>query len=111
VTGRCKSCDHDTQVHFPNGSGCGYVIAMPGHGDPACPCTLDAFKRPTCRGHEGATGIDCGLDAGHQQDHEGQHTPGSGERDVLGYPLFVRWPYTPWDIEHGIAPHTEGVNS
>jgi hypothetical protein len=52
---------------------------------------------PTCRGIEGATGIDCELPPGHAEDHEGTHTPREDGTESVGYPLFVRWPYTPWD--------------
>ena len=109
MTDRCKSCDHDTQAHYPDGSGCGYVIATLGDVDPICPCTHDAYKRPICKASEGATGIDCQLETGHQSNHEGAHKSG-GEHDGIGYDLFVRWAYQPWDLERGIAPHTEGVN-
>ncbi len=111
MTERCKSCDHDTQAHASDGSGCLYEVDHHQlRNDGRCPCTFDAYRKPRCKGSEGATGIDCRLDAGHQQDHEGQHAPGPGEHDGIGYPLFVRWPYEPWDLERGIAPHTEGVN-
>lgn len=105
MTERCKSCDHDTQVHAPDGSGCLYEIKTVGiAADRICTCTLDAYRKPRCKASEGCTGIDCALPAGHQGEHEGTHKAG-GEHDGVGYDLFVRWPYQPWDIEHGIAPN------
>jgi hypothetical protein len=57
---------------------------------------------PVCKGMEGATGIDCQLDAGHPEDHEGTREP-KGENDSIGYRLTVRWPRNEFDSER-VAP-------
>ena len=61
MTDRCKSCDHDTQAHYPDGSGCGYVIATLVDVDPICPCTHEAYSGPSAR-HPKVTRPDCHLE-------------------------------------------------
>ena len=104
---RCDFCDHPTRSHMS--SGCLRKIQIGANGFAPCPCVAP-LPTPRCKASEGATGIDCELEAGHQGEHEGTHKSG-GEHDGIGYDLFVRWPYQPWNIERGIAPHTEGVNT
>jgi hypothetical protein len=59
---------------------------------------LSQTPGPRCNAIEGATGINCGLPRLHAADvdHEGTHEP-VGDRDSVGYRLFVRWPWTEWD--------------
>lgn len=104
---RCKSCDHDTQIHASDGSGCLFTVAKGRVGqDLVCPCTVDAYRPERCKATEGATGISCHLQAGHLGDHAGQHTPRTDGTDSVGYPLSVRWPYTDYDRDAGIRPQS-----
>lgn len=93
MTNRCKSCDHDTQIHAKDGSGCLYkVTSVPVYKEELCPCNLNAYKPPPCSEHEGATGIRCELPTGHEGPHEGTHTPRVDGTESVGYGLFLRWP-------------------
>ncbi len=90
---RCKSCDHDTQAHAEDGSGCLFeVSSVPSHRGNLCPCDVDAFVPPPCNEMEGATGINCELPKGHEGPHEGTHTPRVDGTESVGYGLFLRWP-------------------
>lgn len=90
---RCKSCDHDTQIHADDGSGCLFKVKTVRIGDDSlCRCTFDAYRPVPCRVIEGATGITCSRNQGHDGDHEGTHTPRTDGTESVGYPLFVRWP-------------------
>jgi hypothetical protein len=93
MTERCKSCDHDTQAHAPDGSGCLFEIKSVGIGDDRiCLCNFNAWKPVPCRVQEGATGIECSLARDHHGPHEGIHTPRNDETESVGYGLLVRWP-------------------
>lgn len=93
MTARCESCDHDTQVHADDGSGCLFEVKQVAHlDDRICRCTFNAYKPPPCNEHEGATGITCELPTGHEGTHEGTHTPRVDGTDSVGYGLFLRWP-------------------
>jgi len=93
MTKRCKSCDHDTQIHGADGSGCLYTVTQGDIGrDLVCPCTVDAYEIPPCRAIEGATGITCDRPKGHDGDCEGTHIPRTDGTESVGYQLFVRWP-------------------
>jgi hypothetical protein len=98
MTERCKSCDHDTQTHAEAGSGCLFkVTSVPSYRSQICPCDFNAYKPPPCDECEGTTGIRCDLPAGHQEQHEGTHTPRLDGTESVGYELFVRWPRNQWD--------------
>jgi hypothetical protein len=102
---RCEVCDHLMSTHSQRG-GCQKSVVVRGGGFENtyfCPCVVTP-PPPRCKAQEGATGIACDLDAGHSVDHEGTHIPKTDGTDGIGYKLFVRWPYTSWDLEADIKP-------
>jgi hypothetical protein len=105
---RCKSCDHEMTSHCEHG--CLRKIKETRDGITGCPCTAVPPK-PRCRAMEGATGIDCALEVGHPGEHEGTHMPHTDGTESVGYPLFVRWPYTDYDHSTGIRPQSTPARS
>jgi hypothetical protein len=99
---RCEVCDHLMTLHAEKG-GCQKAVIVPSLGAYVCPCIVKP-RPPLCKAQEGATGIACSLNAGHSSDHEGTHIPRTDGTDGIGYQLFVRWPYTSWDLEADIKP-------